>query len=358
MRGTRAPATAWQLRAVVVVLAVLSVVSAVVWAWWLLQQPPVPTWQLALLVLVPVGELSLLHLRYGSHQLTFTWGEVSVLIGLALAGPGWLVLVSLPGILVVHLFLGGGWLKAVCNGAVFSLAASAAGVLVLALGHPPYRISDLTSALILLAASAVWTAVSVVLTTGVIAFAQGARASRMLWESAGVFLLVWAGNVLIGGAVLLLAERDPRTLLGMPPLLALLYAVYRGYLSARQESDVWRQLEAATRELNDLDERAVARAALQRAAQLFRADGAELVVRTPERPWRRYRLDADGALQVQDATAAPDAGTTSYLELTPDGRMTPLSTWLTSPLEGPQGRIGELRLLFGGSVRLSRRERQ
>ena len=347
------------LRRAVLALAGAALVVAAAWGITLPGAPPAAPWAVALVVgMLLTTELSLLHLRFGSHQVAFTWGEVCVLLGLVLVGPAWLCVLSLPVVVLLHLLLRRGLVKAVVNGAVFTIGTGAGGLLLLVLDEPPYRMGSPEGALALLGAVTVWTVVGHVLTSAVIALVQTASVVDVLRSSLRMVVLTWAGNVAIGAGVVLLVERDLRMLLGLPPVVLAVYAAYYGYLSARQESDVWRQLEAATRELNDLDERAVARAALQRAAQLFRADGAELVVRTPERPWRRYRLDADGALQVQDATAAPDAGTTSYLELTPDGRMTPLSTWLTSPLEGPQGRIGELRLLFGGSVRLSRRERQ
>jgi diguanylate cyclase len=341
-------------------LTTAAVAAAAGWAGWLVGQPVPQLWQLLLLaVLLPTTELSLLHVRFGHHQLTLTWGELCVLLGLVLTSPGWVVVLSLPLVTLVHVCSGRGAVKSLVNGAVFTLASSLAGLLLVALADAPYRMSSLDAAVALLVACAAWTAFSYVVTGAVIAVAQGQPLRSILAGSSQVVALVWTGNVALGCAVLLLAERSPAVLGLLPPVLAIVYLAYRGYLAARQESDVWRQLEAATRELNGLDQRAVAAAALRRAGQLFRADGVELLVRAPDRAPRTYAFDPDGALQVHDGErgSAP-AATTSFVELDDAGEVTPVVTWLTSPLEGPQGRVGELRLLFGGPVRLSARERQ
>ena len=75
----------------------------------------------------------------------------------------------------------------------------------------------------------------------------------------------------------------------MPPVLMAVFVGYRAYLGAGQERDAWQQLEAAARELNKLDEVEVARAALDRAQQLFRTDDVVLALsERNERPDRLY----------------------------------------------------------------------
>ena len=360
---TQAPARrddqAVDLRLVVTALFAAALVSACGWGVWLLGQPPLAAWQLALLlVILPTTELSLLHLRYGTHQLTFTWGEVCVLISLALVSPGWLVVMSLPLMLLVHLVLGRDLLKAVCNASIFSLGASFAGLLLVHLADPPYRIADADSVLPLLLAVTVWSVFSVLVTGLVIARAQGQRPLAVLASSYRMFTLIWAGNVAIGGSMLFMAERSAAALFGLPPVLLGMYLAYRGYVAARQERDVWQQLEAATRELNALDEEQVARAALSRTVHLFRPDGAELLVGGHDaRPLRLYRFDEGGTLLRREAQMTA-SGTTSYVEVGSDGAVAPLVTCLSTPLEGPKGRVGALRLLFSGPVKLRSRERQ
>ena len=46
-------------------------------------------WQLALLlVMMPVSERALLHVRVGGQQYSFTWGEAALLVGFVLVSPG------------------------------------------------------------------------------------------------------------------------------------------------------------------------------------------------------------------------------------------------------------------------------
>ena len=349
-----------RLRLVVGVLTVAAALTMAGWGLWLRDQPPLEPWQLlVLLAVLPTTELSLLHVRHGAQQLTFTWGEVCVLVGLAFASPGWLVLLAMPTVTLVHLFMRAGWLKALCNGAIFCLGASLAGVVVGLLGDAPYRLSDLRNGVALLVAVTVWSALSGVATSWVIALAQGESPLSVVRENARVLVFVWAGNVTVAAVILFLAERSRPTLLGLPPVIVALYLAYRGYLSTRQERDTWQQLEAATRELNLLEESEVAAAALRRARQLFRTDAVELLLAgTVSRQPRLYALADEGQVTCRPAhDTAIGTRSTTYVEVE-DGREQPVITCLSTPLEGPRGRLGSLRLLFTGPVTLSSRERQ
>ncbi len=348
------------LYALVAVLFAAALVSVAAWMSWLLGGPSIEAWQLLLLlVLLPLSDISVLNIRHGHHMLIFTWGEVCVVLALALVSPGWLVVLSLPGVALVHLAMGLGPLKAACNGAIFSLGASLAGLVALALAEPGTPPTTLGSALGLLVAVTCWSAASGVLTGIVIAIAQGEKPGRVIRDSRRMLVIVWAGNIAVAGAVLFIADRSPTSLIALPPVLLALYLAYRGYLSAGQERDIWQQLEAATRELNLLEESEVAGAALRRAHQLFRTDAVELLlVGTPTSAAKLYSL-ADGTeltcRPVHDS--ALGAHSTTYVELE-DGREQPVVSCLVAPLESPRGRVGALRLLFDGPVKLTSRERQ
>jgi diguanylate cyclase len=350
-----------RVRTTVAVLVALASVGAGGWATQVPAAAAVELWQVVVVVsLLPLSEIAMLRVRIGHHHLSFTWGEACVVLGLVLLGPAWLVLVSGPVVAAMHLALGRGPLKAVANGAVFSLGCSAAGLVMLVSGPPPYLLTDLREAAALLGAVALWSLVSAGCTGLLIARAQDMRLRAVVRHSLQPLLMVFAGNVALAAGVLVLVARRPSTLLLLPPVMLAVYLVYRGYLAARQERDIWRQLEAATRELNVLEEEQVAAAALARACQLFRVDGAELLVaRGASRPGRLYHLDPGGGLAVRPVEPGEETvGTTAYVKLDASARVEPVLTCLSAPLEGPRGRIGSLRLLFGGPVRLSPRERQ
>ena len=353
--GSSAP-----LYALVGALTAAALVSVVCWSSWLVGGPPIEPWQLLLLlVLLPLSDISLLNIRHGHHMLTFTWGEVCVVLALALVSPGWLVVLSLPGVALVHLAMGLGPLKAFANAAIFSLGASLAGLVALALAEPGTHPASLGSAVGMLVAVTCWSAVSGVMTGLVIAVARGEQPGHVIRDSGRMLAIVWAGNITVAGAVLFVADRSPATLIALPPVLLALYLAYRGYLSAGQERDIWQQLEAATRELNLLEESEVAGAALRRAHQLFRTDAVELLLAgTPATAATLYSLSGTTDVACRPVVdSAFEARSTTYVEVD-DGQQQSVATCLVAPLEGPRGRIGVLRLLFNGPVGVTSRERQ
>ena len=163
----------------------------------------------------------------------------------------------------------------------------------------------------------------------------------------GVFLVA-----LVAVLVVVLADWSRETLIMLPPVLAAMYASYRGYLSAAEERDVWQQLEGATRELNSLDLTTVVSAALSRAAQLFKADVVTIVVDDGSAP-TVYTGDATGLVD----TGAGSRGELSHRVDEPGSDGGGLMIY-GALLEGPRGRIGMLQLGFRSPVELRRREQQ
>ena len=317
-------------------------------------------WRIVLLAaMIPLSELALLHLRFGHDRFSFTWGEASVVVAFSVVGPEWFVALCPPFVLCVHLLARRGLVKSLYNCATFTVAASIALVVVRLLVDGPLHIVEPIDALALLLACTTFSVTSHLLTCLVVAVSQGVPLRGVVVEALNMSALVWGGNVVVGAAVLLLVERSPSTLLALPALMLAVYLMYRAYLGARQERDVWQQLEAATRELNLLDESDVATAALRRAGQLFRTDHVELVLdSTARRSARRYVLDGDAVLGTEDdAPPRPGCAQLTVVQVTGDGKH-PAGTCLVAPLEGPRGRVGDLRLLFAEPVSLTGRERQ
>jgi hypothetical protein len=257
-------------------------------------QVPDP-WRLLLIaLLLPLSERALLHVRFGAHQYSFTWGEACIVIGFATVPPGWVLLIAGPVVTAVHLSAHRGWLKSLFNGAAFAIATAVASAGVQLFATTPYRLTDPRDAFVLLVCVSLFSATSALLTSLVVGVAQNRSPKAVLAETWRMLFAIWAGNVLAAAAMLFVVETNAVLLLGVPPVMAGVYSAYRGLLSTRQERDMWQQFEAATRELNQLEESDIAEVALVRAGQLFRTDRVELHLQANgQRTNRIYSLGED-----------------------------------------------------------------
>ena len=317
-----------------------------------LADPP-DAWRLLLVVsLCLLADLPLLRTRFGANVEAFTFAEMCVVIGLVLVPVPTLVVLSTGAVLVFHLLHGITFLKSAFNAASFCIGVALAGTVLQLFGRGYGTDYDLGAAAALLVAALVFFAWNSVAVATVVALAQQVPFAEVYAQGVWMRTLVCVGNAVVGLGVVSLASLSTRALIGLPPLLVVMYVVYRGYLQAMQERDVWQQLESAARELNRLDETEVACAAVNRACQLFKADWVELDLHADlERsaPAVRYSgtaggMDADVEVtaQVRRAGELPDTpGQMSYAR----------------PLEGPHGTFGVLRVCFNGSVQLTKRER-
>jgi diguanylate cyclase (GGDEF)-like protein len=178
---------------------------------------------------------------------------------------------------------------------------------------------------------------------------------------------VLAGNTLVA-ALLLQIRWNAATIAMLPVLLGLLYTTYRGNLSAREDRDTWRELEAASKDLANLDVDHVAMVSASRSLRLARADEVEILLRANDGPGlMRYHLGASGEF-TQSHT---DAGVLDLLDLQSGALVSSVSESLVSGattsshalvmrLDTPENdqALGALRLHFRSGVRLTDRERQ
>src|SRR3954469_10052927 len=175
-----------------------------------LRDDPVPeTWKLALVaLLLPMSERALLHVRFGAHQYSFTWGEACIVIGFATICPAWLVLIAGPAVTAVHLSAHRGWLKSLFNGASFTLATAVAAAGVENFAAEPYRLTTVRDAVVLLVSVSMFSAISALLTSCVVAVAQGRHVSDVLSENARMLFAIWSGNMLAAAAMLFVVETN------------------------------------------------------------------------------------------------------------------------------------------------------
>ena len=308
----------------------------------------VAAWQvLAVAALFTVADLQLLETRSGHTSEAFTFAELCLVLSLVLAPTPVVVVVGASSVLAFHLLRRVDAVKATFNAANVAVAVAVAGGVLHVVGSGPAHVMTPRNVAGLVLATAAFFVVNSLAVAGAVARARGVTLAEVYRPGLLMRALVCGGNAAVALSILLLAQWSRPAVLVLPPVLVLLYASYRGYLHAAEERDVWQQLEKASRELNRLDERGVAEAAIVRAAQLLKADEVDIVLgATPGGAKTRYVGDATGLRAPADVAPAS-------WDVDAESRTTYART-----LDGPHGTLGLLRVSFGGPVRLTRRERQ
>lgn len=322
-----------------------------------------------------LGDLSIMSVRFGHDNATFTWSE-PVMISAALLLPApWLPVAAALGIATHHIARRREPVKVAFNTALFAVGATLFELVLRLTGGTIAGPSSEVRALLGVAiAGAAFSVFSSALVYVAVAFAQDLAVSQVSRESYGLRAMVCLGNVSIGVAIMFMAAHDPWTLLVLPLFLSLLYFSYGSYLRAMQERDTWAAVQSASRELVRLDQDAITENVLARAMTLFRAEFVELMLVDGEpgehaTAFRRLGEDTDVvtgapldlargfwprayAEREPFEVTARTAPAVQRLELASLG----LAQCLVAPLTTQQGCIGTLRVGFRGVVKLRERE--
>ncbi|MEH1123454.1 EAL domain-containing protein [Micromonospora sp. CPCC 206061] len=255
-----------------------------------------------------LAQLGRLRLRVASGLVSVTWGEAALIIGLYLAPAGWLPAATFVGAGLAWLLLSffsdrRTPIEIVHVTASLTVAVALATTITTAFGDP-FR-QPLSPAL---AGALALGALTYLLVTGWLAaltlsLRHGRPIGPLLLRALRGKLLMFVGNVLVGLVVIAMLDRDPRWLLLLPPALWLLQQMYGHRLRAEEERRLWQAFAGATRELNQLDERAVATAGVAGALTLFGAERVVVEVLRPDGGRRRYRGDGVSALEETDLPA-------------------------------------------------------
>jgi diguanylate cyclase (GGDEF)-like protein len=345
--------TAWvRARALACYLGATYLVGAVVLALAVAHsfQHDVEVWVvLAVVALSMFADLPLVDIRVGHDRESFTFGELCVLLSIAIVPLPYAVVIGTGCVVVFDVSRRMQHRKAAFNASNSAIAIGLAGTVAHAVSPDTLTDVAVRPVVALVLASVVFVVVNSGGVAVAVALSQRAPLLSVYRHGLTMRLLLAGVNTLIALLVLALAEWSVKTLIVLPPVLAAMYASYRGYLQAASERDVWQQLEAATRDLNSLDVTTVVSAALSRSAQLFRADVVTVGLDQPSPVV--YTGNASGL--VTDETARADLLATDVA----DAGQSSLTIY-SAPLEGPQGRIGMLQLGFRGPVELRRREQQ
>ena len=253
--------------------------------------------------------------RVSGEAIMLAWGEVGVIAGLCLVPAVWLPVAVAAGTLIGHgaRLIGADAVRrsrTLYTMSVISVGGSAAAIIIVIAADPttPLRVTptDLTELWPLFLAAGGYYVVTGGLSA---AWAAATTAARPItvWRSAarakrGILLL----TVPIGVGVALAASVGPAVLAGLVPFLWLVHVTYAHLVTASAARKTWTALADGLPTLHQLDEPAVAAAALRCAIDVFRPAEAELTWRGQDGPTRRYlsrpELGPESAADPADGT--------------------------------------------------------
>jgi diguanylate cyclase (GGDEF)-like protein len=323
---------------------------------------PIDRWVVVIAVATLATDTLSLDLRVGRHIESYTWAELNVVLGLVLLTPAQLVLTSLC-VAVAYIVTRRAWIKVAFNTASYAIGVTLALLVAHAIAAPAWN-HPTRSALALVAGAAAFSSWNSASVDAAIAFSQGLLLREVLRKGALLRLAVCIGNVAVALTIVALAHHNPLALLALPLCFAVAYVCYRSFLRTVQERTVWRQLEAISREINQLDEAAVAEVALRHAAMLLEADEVQLWLYPDGEPAALlsvYVAEAGGGVHVRKSLGV---GALNHFEVRTcralDERSSngSVDTRVIVPLLGRRTQIGALLVRFDARVRLSDRERQ
>ena len=303
---------------------------------------PSPLTLLGLVAAIAVGSRTQWRIRTRSEWHGFSWPEVGVLVGLAVAPPPWVILCTAAAITTAKITTRLPIQKALFGIAKDILAAAAASwVFVTAVGlsadHPTPHLGAMA-----LAALTMWI-VDEALFMPIIPLAThySVRESlRSNWDLRVISLIArYTAAVLV--VVILAFDRDARLLLLIAPLVLCVHLWQTGQVRRRLETTSWQRLAQSTDELNVVDLDAVLHSAVTHASELFDVDSAEIELRLGDAV-RLVRGTDTGVEYDGPAVAAPDrSGVVFVKPLVGHDRSNP---------------IGVLRLRVGKTVQLTQPE--
>lgn len=299
-------------------------------------------------------DVTAIDLRVGRHAESFTWSELSIVLGLALLPVDHLLLTTV-ALAAAYLVTGQPLVKWVLNVGSYAAGLGLAALVCRAITTPSAE-RPVLSAVALLAGVTAWAVWNKLTINAAIALAQGRRLRAVLRSELPSTVVVFTCNVGLALATLALARSHAALVLAAPGLVVLAGLLNRWYLHLVQDRAAWRALETASRELTPLDEDVLVAVALSRVTALMQADGAELRPAAGA-PGHVHRL-SHGEVTVTAAQALPDAHVTVSVTRTDGSAGLPVErTDASVALGAADQQLGTLVVQYDGAVRLTRRER-
>lgn len=309
---------------------------------------------LLVLVTTLLTDVTAIDLRIGRHAESFTWSELSIVLGLALLPPDQLVLTTV-AMGLAYLATGQPFVKWTVNVGSYAVGVALAAVLSRQVTTPDFD-RPAESAAALLVGVVFWACWNKVTIVTAIALAQGRPLLVVLRSELVSSIVVASCNTGLAFGFLALANGHRAVLWCAPACIALAGVLNRCYLRLVQDRAAWRELERASRELTALDEQVLVAAALRRVTALMQSDGAELRLAAGDQHLVHRLRDGEDLPASEWSSQRPS--TTVTVARTEGVPWLPVEcTEASVPLDSPGGPLGLLVVQYDGAVRLSRRER-
>ncbi len=293
-------------------------------------------------------------------------------VALALLPAGWLPLLATGAQAVMCLRDRLDLTKTFFNACVSAVAASAAGLGFALVAQPGHEWASLVG---LLTGGVLAGAVSTLLVAGVISASASRPYIEVLLRERWWTVVATTVTAGLGVVIVALAVYSPLTLAIIPICIVLVVLLLQARRREADESDIWRELDAASADLGTLAEGEVVRIAVTRTSRLLRAAWVEVDVQREaagvEAPGQgpavqRHHGDhnaithagspaTDRRLRMR-AVPARRAGEDEQPVLV--GTDTDGSTVAETPLRAESGTLGALRVGFADGHRFTSRERQ
>ena len=309
---------------------------------------------LLVLLTTLLTDVTAIDLRIGRHAESFTWSELSIVLGLALLPPDQLVLTTV-AMGLAYLATGQPFVKWTVNVGSYAVGVALAAVLSRQVTTPAWD-RPAESAAALLVGVVFWACWNKVTIVTAIALAQGRPLLVVLRSELVSSVVVASCNTGLAFGFLALANGHRAVLWSAPACIALAGVLNRCYLRLVQDRAAWRELERASRELTALDEQVLVAAALRRVTALMQSDGAELRLAAGDQHLVHRLRDGEDLPASEWSSQRPS--TTVTVARTEGVPWLPVEcTEASVPLDSPGGPLGLLVVQYDGAVRLSRRER-
>ena len=299
-------------------------------------------------------DVTAIDLRIGRHAESFTWSELSIVLGLALLPPDQLVLTTV-AMGLAYAATGQPFVKWTVNVGAYAVGVALAALLSRQVAVPDWD-RPVESATALLVGAAFWACWNKLTIVTAISLAQGRPLLTVLRSELISSIVVATCNIGLAFGFLALASGHRAVLWSAPACIALAGVLNRCYLRLVQDRAAWRELERASRELTALDEQVLVAAALRRVTALMQSDGAELRLSAGDQHLV-HRL-RDGEELPESEWSSQRKSATVTVARTDGAPWLPVeSTEASVPLDSPGGSLGLLVVQYDGAVKLSRRER-
>ena len=301
-----------------------------------------PAWLIPVHVaMVAVAGAAVVRVRLRSAVAGTSWTDAAILICIVSVPAGWVAPVVLAGVFIGKLAGRVRPYKALYNASKDALSATAAVAVALSLGFPDGG-SPLTHPVALILVAVTITVVEFAVGVPVLALVAKTPWYRVHRDDADIKAAFFVGKLLVTVLAFALFAGDARLLAFVPLAALVLHLLFAGRLRARSDRMAWQRLAATTDQLDATDIDAVLAAAAGNAVALFNAEQADVLLRDGPSGPLLARSDAQGTVWSGDPALAP----------VPAGDL----LTVTAPLVFDDRPLGEVRLRYAGTVRLTDRE--